>query len=391
MSREPAMEPAQILLSPADPRFRDENRRWQGCASVETTPGGTLWVSFLSGHAEEGQGMYVLVVTSADRGRSFSPPVLAVVHPDPACVTGGGLLWLDPLGRLWLFWTQSYGWHDGRQGVWCSVCADPDRRARDWSPPRRIANGMMSHKPTVLSNGDWLFPCCLWQDACGVQGYAVRPELRGEQFSNIYRSRDRGETVALCGHADIPDRQFDEHTVLQRRDGSLWMLCRTFGGIGESFSHDGGETWTPGRKSGLEGPCSLFHLSRLRSGRLLLVNHAAAGPALTREEIAGQAAPVKKWKGRTDLTAYLSEDDGATWPWSLLLDRREHAAYPDAAQGEDGTVYICYDYRRVTRREILMARITEEDILRGALSGGDSALGILVNRATGRPDTAERD
>ena len=31
----------------------------------------------------------------------------------------------DPLGRLWLFWAQSYEVFDGRVGVWMIHCADP--------------------------------------------------------------------------------------------------------------------------------------------------------------------------------------------------------------------------------------------------------------------------
>lgn len=391
MHRETAMTPARILIRPTEARFQDAARRWQGCASVEVTRCGRIFVSLVAGHAEEGAGTFIVVTVRQNGGEDFHAPEIVVVHDDPACVTGGAVLWLDPFERLWLFWTQSLGWHDGRQGVWCAICDHPDSDRLVWSSPRRIANGMMSHKPTVCANGNWLFPCCLWQDACGVQGYAVRPELRHEQFSNIYLSCDQGASISLYSHADIPNRQFDEHTVIERRDGSLWMLARTFDGIGESFSYDGGKTWTPGKKSTLDGPCSLFHIRRLHSGRLLLINHNCCGPTQTPEEITAQASPVKKWTGRSHLTAFLSEDDGATWPYSLLLDQREHVSYPDAAQGIDGTIYVCYDHRRVTQREILMACFTEEDILQGRLVNAGAKLRILVNKATGQPDVADRD
>ena len=52
----------------------------------------------------------------------------------------------------------------------------------------------------------------------------------------------------LRGHADVPMRSFDEHMIVQKKDGTLWMLVRTFDGLGESFSSDGGFTWTPGHK-----------------------------------------------------------------------------------------------------------------------------------------------
>lgn len=95
---------------------------------------------------------------------------------------------------------------------------------------------------------------------------------------------------------------------------------------------------------------------------------------------------VKSWKGRSHLTALLSEDDGQTWPYYLLLDERNEVSYPDAKEAADGMIYVCYDWERVTQREILMARFTEDDILQGHLSDKRSKLRVLVNKALGQPD-----
>ena len=94
---------------------------------------------------------------------------------------------------------------------------------------------------------------------------------------------------------------------------------------------------------------------------------------------------VKSWKGRSHLTALLSEDDGKTWPYTLLLDERNEVSYPDAKEAADGYIYVSYDWERVTQREILMARFTEDDILNGKISSSKGKLRILVkqsNRAT---------
>ena len=116
-----------------------------------------------------------------------------------------------------------------------------------------------------------------------------------------------------------------------------------------------------------------------------MVNHYHFEQRIDLDDIMSQGN-VKSWKGRSHLTALLSEDDGATWPYSLLLDERNEVSYPDAAEGSDGYIYITYDHERVTEREILMARITEDDILKGALTGEKSSLRILVNKALGQPD-----
>lgn len=40
-----------------------------------------------------------------------------------------------------------------------------------------------------------------------------------------------------------------KNMIVEKKDGTLWMLTRTFDGIGESFSNDDGRTWTPGEKA----------------------------------------------------------------------------------------------------------------------------------------------
>ena len=145
--------------------------------------------------------------------------------------------------------------------------------------------------------------------------------------------------------------------IVERKDGSLRMYVRTDYGIGAADSFDGGKTFVNGRDSGLGGPDSRFFIGRLKSGRLLLVNHA-------------------DYTRRDHLTALLSEDDGETWPYRLLLDERPKVSYPDAMEGPDGQIYVVYDrdrgyYKnsveemRASEREILMAKFREEDVIAG--------------------------
>ncbi|UQZ82621.1 BNR/Asp-box repeat protein [Paenibacillus konkukensis] len=379
-----ALQPAHIFIEPTEERFKDHYRRWQGIPSIEVTDQGRIFINFYSGQdAEVGGNMMVLCV-SDDHGQTFRPGVTVVEHPDRECRIYDPNLWIDPLKRLWLTWTQARGFNDGRMGVWVSVCEDPDAEKLNWSPPRRIANGIMMNKPVVTSKQEWLFPCAIW---CNTSG--SRPSenhgLQHEQFSNVYVSADNGNTISLRGHADVPNRGFDEHMIVEKNDGTLWMLVRTFDGIGESFSHDGGYTWSPGRKSHIDGPCSRFHIRRLKSGRLLLINHYHFEERIDLDDIMSQGN-VKSWKGRSHLTALLSEDDGKTWPYTLLLDERNEVSYPDAVEASDGYIYVTYDWERVKQREILMARFTEEDIMRGQCGSQGAMLKQLVNKATGRPD-----
>lgn len=384
MTQDASMIPAKLYVRPTEERFQDTYRRWQGIPSIEVTDGGKIFVNFYSGQDAEVGGNIMVLCVSTDGGKSFRSCEAVVEHPDPQCRIYDPCLWIDPHGVLWMSWTQARGFNDGRSGVWVSQCSDPDADNLVWSPPRRIANGIMMNKPIVTSKGDWLFPTAIWCDTSGSVP-TERHGLKNEQFSNVYASLDEGRTIALRGHADIPHRSFDENMIVEKRDGSLWMLTRTFDGIGESFSTDGGYTWTPGRKSHIDGPCSRFHIRRLRSGRLLMINHYQFDQRIDLEDIMSQGN-VKSWKGRSHLTALLSEDDGQTWPYYLLLDERNEVSYPDAKEAADGMIYVCYDWERVTQREILMARFTEDDILQGHLSDKRSKLLVLVNKALGQPD-----
>lgn len=384
MTQDASMIPAKLYVRPTEERFQDTYRRWQGIPSIEVTDGGKIFVNFYSGQDAEVGGNIMVLCVSTDGGKSFRSCEAVVEHPDPQCRIYDPCLWIDPHGVLWMSWTQASGFNDGRSGVWVSQCSDPDADNLVWSPPRRIANGIMMNKPIVTSKGDWLFPTAIWCDTSGSVP-TERHGLENEQFSNVYASLDEGRTIALRGHADIPHRSFDENMIVEKRDGSLWMLTRTFDGIGESFSTDGGYTWTPGRKSHIDGPCSRFHIRRLRSGRLLMINHYQFDQRIDLEDIMSQGN-VKSWKGRSHLTALLSEDDGQTWPYYLLLDERNEVSYPDAKEAADGMIYVCYDWERVTQREILMARFTEDDILQGHLSDKRSKLRVLVNKALGQPD-----
>lgn len=359
--REPALEPARLLPAPTEKRYLDDGRLWQGIPSVERTSAGAAFVVFYSGGKTEQSGNFAVVIRSRGDGKTWVSPWLVIEHDHPEVRVFDPNVWLDPAGRLWLFWAQSRGKYDGRAGVWAVMTEQPDAEAPTWSSPRRIANGIMMNKPTVLQDGTWILPCAVWISHPAGE---THPELENECLSNVYASEDQGRTFRLRGGADVPDRSFDEHMVLEQQDGQLRMLVRTHYGIGQSFSEDSGQTWSTGADSGLGGPCSRFFIGRLRSGRVLLVNHVA-------------------FKGRNNLTALLSEDDGRTWPYQMLLDERDHVSYPDATETDDGRILIVYDRERYAAREILLAAVTEEDIMAGHCVSGQCLLKTVINQASG--------
>jgi len=256
-------------------------------------------------------------------------------------------LWIDPLDRLWLCWTQSFGGFDGRDGVFAAICEDPDAENPVFGPSRRLFDGLMMNKPTVLSDGTWLFPAAVW--SCLESTLNVLPPE--ERLSAVWATEDQGKTFTCRGGADVPNRHFDEHMVIERKDGGLWMLVRRFDGVGQSFSYDGGRTWTPGGKTAIIGPDSRFFIRRLNSGALLLINHASEH--------------IKREK----MSAWVSDDDGLTWQGGLMLDERMQVSYPDGVQAADGKIYIIHDFERYGAGELVLSVFTEEDVRKNNPAG----------------------
>lgn len=153
------------------------------------------------------------------------------------------------------------------------------------------------------------------------------------------------------------------------------MLTRRKDGIGEAFSHDGGRTWGKIGKFCLGGPNSRFHIRKLHSGHILLINHWSPDNRFDTPR-----GDDPDYMARNNLAAFLSVDDGKTWSAPLLLDERELVSYPDAVQTPDDQIYIIYDRERNVEKELLLARITEEDILRRKLVSDGSFLRKIISK-----------
>lgn len=360
---DPALVAPPINTSPGK-EYADDTRMFQGIPGLSRAANGRLWALWYAGGTGEGELNYVVLVTSGDDGKTWSGPKLVIDPPGPVRAYDPAI-WHDPSGRMWVFWAQSYRWWDGRSGVWAIATDDSDQENPKWTEPRRLCNGIMMNKPTVLSNGDWLLPVAIWKQPA-KESIEHRFDLPEERGGNIFISKDQGKTFQLLGQTDVPERTFDEHMIVERKDNSLWTLVRTRYGIGESISTDGGKTWSKGKASDIPHVNARFFIRRLKSGNLLMVRHN----------------PADK-KSRRDLTAFLSQDDGKTWQGGLLLDERSGVSYPDGVQSDDGTIYIIYDFARTRDKKILMATFTEEDVLAGKPVSDKTRLRVLVNQATG--------
>ncbi len=343
-----------VNFSPGE-EYGDEERKYQGIPTIERAPGGRLWVACYAGKVWEDRYNYILAVTSADDGETWSD-IRFVIDPD-----GDGplrasdpCLWLDTAGRLWLFWDINKEWDRSLTLTFAMTTDNPDDQNPVWSKPRVICKGVTLNKPIIRGNGEWMLPTAIWNT-----DYSCRAMV----------SLDKGLTWSLRGSANVPPnrRNCDEPMIVERQDGSLFQLVRIIKfGIGESVSLNDGRTWTE-VEDYLPDATSRFYLRRLISGRLILIKHG----------------PLDRKIGRSQLTAYLSEDEGRSWIGGLTLDERSTVSYPDGTQSPDGIIRVVYDWNRGEDKNILMAVFTEEDILAGKFCSSTARQRVLVNKATG--------
>jgi hypothetical protein len=369
------------------------NDRFAMISSIALTPKGRLWNGWFSGN--DGPNAYMAMAKSDDDGQSWSPPKF-IVRSTPsshgiARPIRLGCLWSDPDGRLWVFFAYCMVNYDGRAGVWAAVCDNPDAETPTWTTPRRIWHGTALNKPTILSNGDWLLPVALWQREY-MSGALSRPtsffetgdlchtdlfrDLDPLRMSHALVSSDQGKTWERRGGFCQPQRCHDEHMFVELNDGRVWALCRTtYGYLAQAFSPDQGRHWGGLGRTSIECPSSRFFVRKLQSGRILLVHHKV------QSGFPGGYQMSDYFNSRRHLTAWLSEDEGATWKGGLLLDdERTMVASPDGCQAPDGRIFLTYEMTGRVNGGIFLAIITEDDILAGKPVSKECRLKLVVKR-----------
>ena len=355
------------------------------------TAKGRLWASWIAGG--DGPNSFTVASFSDDDGETWSDVALVIDGHGKVPTSGSicgrtniiGTFWLDPEGKFRLYTDQTMFHFDGRAGIWESVAIDPNAKVSTWGRPRRIGHGHLINKPIVLSNGDWAMAGYLnknWPNsnyACVVGAF---PALDSERGATCYVSTDKGSTWEKRGTVGTPGGDWAEAQLVELKDGALRVFLRVldkFGQMMSADSADGGRTWTkPRTLPSMNNPNARFQVVRLKSGRLLFVTHGSP------------SASGRDGQGRDKLTAYLSDDDGATWLGGLEL-YHGNASYPDCCLGPDGTIYVSHDHDRGGAAEIWLHRFTEADVLARRIVSPRGKLNMLVSRGMASAVNRRRD
>jgi predicted neuraminidase len=309
----------------ADPPFRqchastiEEGSRGLVCAwfagSHESHPDVGIWLS-----RREGEGWTLPARVAAGEGHPCWNPVLFQVKAGP----------------LLLFFKV------GPDPVrWWGMLQTSDDGGITWSPPRRLPDGIVGpikNKPIERPGGELLCPSStevLCPSSTQDQGWRVHLEITndlGASWQRVGPINDGREFGAI------------QPSILTHPEGRLQLLCRSRQSyVTESWSEDGGRTWSKMAATALPNPNSGTDAVTLSDGRQLLVyNHTVKG------------GPHPRRRERLNVAV---SPDGRRWAAALTLENEpdREFSYPAVIQASDGRVHVTYSWKRRRIRHVTL-------------------------------------
>lgn len=291
-------------------------------STLVETPAG-LVTAFFAG-SDEGEDDVGIWVSRRDYGQSdWTAPteVADGVEEDHDYPTWNPVLFQVPSGPLLLFYKVGPS-----PPQWWGMLTRSDDGGRSWAPPRRLPDGILGPiraKPLLLDDGTLLAGSSTEND-----GWKVHFE-RTRDFGVTWQS-----TPPVAGAETFEAIQ---PTFLVHPGGRIQALCRSRQNrIVETFSDDGGFSWSPLAATDLPNPSAGIDALDLPDGRHLLVyNHTSQLPG---------ERPRDGTRSELDLAI---SRDGRHWQAALLLERQPgEYSYPAMIRTRDGAVHITYTYRR---------------------------------------------
>jgi predicted neuraminidase len=208
---------------------------------------------------------------------------------------------------------------------WWGMLTTSSDGGASWSKPRRLPEnilGPIKNKPIQLQDGSIL--CGSSTEHAGWRVHIERTSNLGETWQKTEPLNDGTQFAAI------------QPAILAQRSGEIQILCRSQQRrITESWSSDGGRTWSVMKATPLPNPSSGIDAVMLKDGRALLVyNHTE--------------------RARSPLNVAVSSD-GKTWRAALILeDQPGEYSYPAVIQTADGLVHVTYTWKRERIKHVVI-------------------------------------
>ena len=294
---------------------------------VETRDG--LVAAWFGGTRERDPDVGIWVSRRDGAGWSTPVEVANGVQPDGTRhPSWNPVLFQPPGGPLVLFYKVGPS-----PAAWWGLVRTSTDAGRTWSAPTKLPDGILGPiraKPIELTKG-----VMLAGSSTENNGWLVHME----RYSGDWSLLSLGSAASWVKSAPINTaREFGaiQPTILVHSPTSLQILCRTREKvIAESWSEDGGRTWSPMKATALPNPSAGIDSVRLADGRFLLIYNPTA-------------------TGRAKLDLALSSD-GKTWKRAVVLeDSAGEYSYPAMIQTRDGKVHVTYTWRRERIKHVVV-------------------------------------
>lgn len=348
------------LIAPPEPLHNHSS-------SIVQTPNGDLLAAWFHGRGEKTDDTLVILGARKRKGESaWSEPFEMADNPN--LPDQNPVLYIDSDKRLWLFWISSLANTQESYLLKFRTAMDYQKDGPprwEWNDvlhgqPLNLEEKVTSYFPTVpekfgaafdeetkyrerldramVMASDKLWRQLGWMPRCQPIMLSKDRMMIG-LYSDIFLcsvmaiTEDAGKTWTfgepVMGYGCI------QPALAQRKDGTIVAYMRDKSParrIRVSESADSGMTWGPVEDMEIPNPDSSVSVVVLENGHWVLVCNDLDG--------------VDR-HGRSRLTAYLSEDEGRTWPWSRAIEDAPdapHASYPTVIQTRDGMIHCTYTY-----------------------------------------------
>ncbi len=293
------------------------------CSTVAEAPNGDLLCLWYGGSYESADDQALYLARLEKGKRIWTTPERLIWNP--AQPPGNAIIFKGPRDRMWIVWGRMEGSRPVRRGAGWGQCRlmmrTSDDNGETWSEDTEMPGSLgwlPRNAPLTLDNGTLALP--------------ISGETEDRYGSFLLYLEDDGATWKPGGFIRGGGGQ---PTVIQRDNGDLLCLMRHQPRIMQSVSTDRGLTWSAPEKTELKNPDSGIAMTKLKSGRLVLVFNDT------------------DQDDRTPLNLIQSYDDGKTWTdlRTLEADWGEFS-YPCIIQTSDGMIHLTYTYRRYSIKHV---------------------------------------
>jgi predicted neuraminidase len=217
--------------------------------------------------------------------------------------------------------------------TWWGLARTSTDEGRTWSQAIKLPDGILGPiraKPIELAKGIMLAGSSTEDD-----GWIVHMERYSADWSasSLAAAGSWQRSEPLNTKAEFGAIQ---PTILVHSPTTLQILCRTRQSvIAESWSQDGGRTWSPMKATALPNPSAGIDAVRLADGRFLLIYN-----------------PTATGRGKLDIAA---SADGKVWKRAVALeDSSGEYSYPAMIQARDGQIHVTYTWRREKIKHVVI-------------------------------------